>query len=105
VALEFYDSPFHAIEAPEVASKSVLKADLTIMIRDFIELQGWTQKEAAKKLGVTQPRVSDIVNGKIDKFTLDVLFSMLDKLGFTTKFTSLELGEASIKIEKTSLAA
>jgi predicted XRE-type DNA-binding protein len=105
VALKFYDSPFHAIEAPEVASKSVLKADLTIMIRDVIELQGWTQKEAAERLGVNQPRVSDIVNGKIDKFTLDSLFSILDKLGFTTKFTSVEPGEAFIKIEKMSLAA
>jgi predicted XRE-type DNA-binding protein len=57
------------------------------MIRDIIESRGWTQKEAAEKLTVTQPRVSDIVNGKIDKFTLDMLFSMLDKLGFKTKFT------------------
>jgi predicted XRE-type DNA-binding protein len=105
VALKFYDSPFHAIEDSEAASKSVLKADLTIMIRDVIELQGWTQKEAAEILGVNQPRVSDIVNGKIDKFTLDALFSILDKLGFTTKFTFVEPGEASIKIEKTSLAA
>jgi predicted XRE-type DNA-binding protein len=102
MALKFYESPFHATETPEMASKSVLKADLTIMIRDIIEQQGWTQKEAAEILGVTQPRISDIINGKIDKFTLDVLFSLLDKLGFRAEFTFGNLEEASIKIQKAS---
>ncbi|WP_055077338.1 helix-turn-helix domain-containing protein [Pseudanabaena sp. 'Roaring Creek'] len=99
MTITFYDSPFHAIEEPEIASKSVLKADLTIMIRDIIESKGWTQTEAAKNLAVSQPRVSDIVNGKIDKFTLDMLFSMLDKLGFRTEFSFRSLEEASIKIQ------
>ncbi|MGD1918455.1 MAG: helix-turn-helix domain-containing protein [Pleurocapsa sp.] len=70
MALKLYESPFHTIEKPAVASKSVLKADMTIMIRDIIEQQGWTQKEAAERLRVTQPRISDVVNGKIGKFTL-----------------------------------
>jgi predicted XRE-type DNA-binding protein len=100
MALKFYESPFHATETPEVASKSVLKVDLTIMIRDIIEQQDWTQKEAAERLGVSQPRISDLVNGKIDKFTLDQLFSMLDKLGFRAKFTFGNLEEASINIQK-----
>ena len=100
MVLKFYESPFHATETPEVASKSVLKVDLTIMIRDIIEQQDWTQKEAAERLGVSQPRISDLVNGKIDKFTLDQLFSMLDKLGFRAKFTFGNLEEASINIQK-----
>lgn len=104
MALKFYESPFHVTETSEVASKSVLKADLTILIRDIIEQQDWTQKEAAKRLGVSQPRISDVVNGKIDKFTLDMLFSMLDKLGFKAKFTFGSLEEASIKIEKEKVA-
>ena len=104
MSIKFYESPFHAIKEPEVASKSVLKADLTIMIRDIIENKGWTQKESAEKLAVTQPRVSDIVNGKIDKFTLDMLFSMLDKLGFRTEFTFSSLENASIKIQTRDLA-
>ena len=87
MTIKFYDTPFHAIEAPEAASKLVLKADLTIMIRDVIELQGWTQKEAAERLGINQPCVSNIVNGKIDKFTLDSLFSVLDKLGFADSYS------------------
>lgn len=104
MTIKFYESPFHAIKEPEMASKSVLKADLTIMIRDIIESKGWTQTEAAKRLAVTQPRVSDIVNGKIDKFTLDMLFSMLDKLGFRTELTFGSLEEASIKIQTGDLA-
>ncbi|MFM7886887.1 MAG: helix-turn-helix domain-containing protein [Pseudanabaena sp.] len=104
MAIKLYESPFHVIEEPEVASKLVLKADLTIMIRDIIEDRGWTQKEAAERLAVTQPRVSDIVNGKIDKFTLDILFSMLDKLGFRTEFSFSSLESASIKIQARDLA-
>jgi predicted XRE-type DNA-binding protein len=104
MAIKFYESPFHAIEEPGMASKSVLKADLTIMIRDIIESKGWTQTEAAKRLAITQPRVSDIVNGKIDKFTLDMLFSMLDKLGFRTELTFGSLEESSIKIQTRDLA-
>ncbi len=104
MALKFYESPFHATETPEVASKFALKADLTIMIRDIIEQEGWTQKQAAEILGVSQPRISDIVNGKIDKFTLDVLFSILDKLGFRSDFTFGNLEEASIKIHREKIA-
>lgn len=104
MAIKFYESPFHAIEEPDVATKSVLKTDLTIMIRDIIENRGWTQKEAAERLAVSQPRVSDIVNGKIDKFTLDMLFSMLDKLGFRTELTFNSLESASIKIQTRDVA-
>jgi predicted XRE-type DNA-binding protein len=104
MSIKFYESPFRAIAGPEVASKSVLKADLTIMIRDIIENRGWTQKDAAERLAVTQPRVSDIVNGKIDKFTLDMPFSMLDKLEFKTEFTFSSLESASIKIQTRYLA-
>lgn len=87
MALKFYTSPFHAIEAPELASKSVLKAQLMIMIRDLIKERGWTQKEAANQLNTTQPRISDIVNGKIDNFTLDALVSILEKLNVKLEFS------------------
>jgi predicted XRE-type DNA-binding protein len=50
MTIKFYESPFHAIEESEVASKSVLKADLTIMIRDIIENRGLTQKESGWKV-------------------------------------------------------
>jgi len=104
VALKFYESPFHATQSPETASKSVLKADLTIMIREIMEQQGWTQKEAAEILGVSLSRVCDVINGKIDNFTLDELFSMLHQLGFKAQFTFGNLDEASIKIQKIAVA-
>ena len=105
MALKYYDSPFHATETPEVASKFVLKTDLTIMIRDIMESEGLTQKEFAEKVGLTQPRISDIVNGKIDKLTLDTLFSILDKLGFKSTFTYGSSEKASINIQKVPVAA
>lgn len=86
MAIQYHESPFHVAEEPDVASKLVLKTDLMIMIRDTIEQQGWTQTEAAEHLQVSQPRISDIKNGKIDKFTLDMLFSMLDQLGLRAHF-------------------
>ena len=105
MALKFYETPFHVTDTPEIDSKNVLKADLTIMIRDIIEQQGWNQTEAAEKLGVTQPRISNLINGQIDRFTLDMLFSMLDKLGFKAEFTYGNVDEASIKIQKMPLTA
>ena len=98
MALKFYESPFHAVETPQEASKSVLKTDIMIMIRDIIERNGWAQEKAAEILGIKQPRVSDLVNGKIEKFTLDALIGMLDLLGFRTKFKFGSLEESSIKI-------
>ncbi|VAW67450.1 hypothetical protein MNBD_GAMMA10-878 [hydrothermal vent metagenome] len=97
--IKLYDSPFHVDESPEVSSVMVLKADLLIMLRDIIEVQGWTQAVAADRLGIKQPGVSYIKNGKIDKFALDKLFTMLDSLGFRAKFT--HAGEQStITIQK-----
>ena len=77
MAIQYHESPFHVAEGSDVASKLVLKTDLMIIIRDIIEQEGWTQTKAAEHLNVSQPRISDIKNGKIDKVTLDMLFSML----------------------------
>nr|WP_275938592.1 XRE family transcriptional regulator [Pectobacterium brasiliense] len=44
--------------------------------------KGWTQKEAAEKLGISQSRVSELKNAKIELFTIDAMFDMLDALGF-----------------------
>jgi len=100
MALNFYPTPFHAIENNKEASKSVLKTEMTIMIRNIIESSGWTQLEASKILCVDQPRVSDLMRGKIDKFTIDALISMLDDLGFKSSFVNRNDNEAEIKIER-----
>jgi predicted XRE-type DNA-binding protein len=46
-----------------------------------IKSMGITQAQAAKTMGVSQPRVSDLVNGKIDRFTIDMLVTMLSRIG------------------------
>jgi predicted XRE-type DNA-binding protein len=58
--------------AASVAARSALMGRLS----DLIKHQGWTQKEAAAKLGVTQPRISDLTRGKIELFSLDTLIDM-----------------------------
>lgn len=59
-----------------------LKMDLSIFITRCIKQMGLKQHEAAARLNVTQSRVSELANGKIEKFTLDAMMDMLDKLGF-----------------------
>ena len=99
MTLKFYDSPFHVTHTKEVATKMALKMDLSIMISNAISKKGWTQKEAANYLQVTQSRISDLKNNKIDKFTIDAMFDMLDKIGFRTKLNP-SLDEANILISK-----
>jgi predicted XRE-type DNA-binding protein len=82
--LQFHESPFHATHDAEKASKMALKMDLSIFITDCIKKMGLKQHEAAVKLNVTQSRISELANGKIEKFTLDAMMDMLDKLGFRT---------------------
>lgn len=100
MALKFYDSPFHVTHGSEVASKMAMKMDLSIMLSSLIKDQGWTQQEAAKKLNIQQSRVSDLKNAKIEKFTIDAMFDMLDVLGFRAKMSMPTLHEASIAISK-----
>lgn len=82
--LQFHESPFHATHDAETASKMAIKMDLSIFITDCIKKMGLKQHEAAARLNVTQSRVSELANGKIEKFTLDAMMDMLDKLGFRT---------------------
>ncbi len=50
-------------------------------LEQHIKAQGWTQAEAARVLSVTQPRVSDLICGKIDLFGIDTLVNMLTAAG------------------------
>lgn len=75
----FYD----LAETPEEAANLTARGLLVIAIEQRIREEGWTQTEAAARLHVTQPRVSDLLNGKIDKFSLDALVNMLAPVGLT----------------------
>ena len=52
-----------------------------ITLEQHIKAHGWTQKEAAKRIGVTQPRVSDLMRGKINLFSIDAVVGMLAVVG------------------------
>jgi len=104
MALKFYDSPFHVTHDNETASKMAMKMDLSIMLTNLIKEKGWTQQEAAERLGIQQSRVSDLKNAKIEKFTIDAMFDMLDILGFRAQMSMPSLHEASISISKMQAA-
>lgn len=62
-----------------------VRADLLIQIQKALKARGLKQAEAAKVLGVTQPRVSDLVRGRIDLFSVDSLIDMLARLGIRVR--------------------
>ena len=75
----FADLGFDAEEAQNLK----IRSDLMIEIAKLIEARGLTQVEAAELLGVSQPRISDLVRGKIDRFSADTLIEMLGHAGAT----------------------
>ena len=66
---------------PEEAASLKIRANLMIEIERLIQRRKLTQAAAAKLLGVTQPRVSDLVRGKIELFSIDTLVDMLTRAG------------------------
>lgn len=64
---------------PGEAVKLKIKADLMIKITAWIKDNGLSQHEAAKIFGIQRTRVSDLMRGKIQKFTIDALVDMLEK--------------------------
>jgi predicted XRE-type DNA-binding protein len=75
----FIDLGFPAEEATVLAMRSQLMCDLELLIA----AKGWTQVQAAKELNIAQSRVSDLVRGKWDKFSLDMLISLAARVGRT----------------------
>jgi predicted XRE-type DNA-binding protein len=74
-------------KTPEEAIALQVRADLMIDLRQIIEDNGWNQKEAAQQLGLTQNRISYIVNGQVSKFTTDKLIGLLSKLGYNVELS------------------
>jgi predicted XRE-type DNA-binding protein len=85
------DSVFYDLaETPAEAANLTARGLLIIAIEQRIREEGWTQTEAAARLHVTQPRVSDLLNGKISKFSLDALVNMLEPVGLTFEVRPVE---------------
>ncbi|MBV8211390.1 MAG: XRE family transcriptional regulator [Burkholderiaceae bacterium] len=77
-----FDSVWDALEntAGEAANLRA-RADLMVAVRELVESKGWTQAEAARRCGVTQPRINDLLRGRISKFSLDALVNMAAAVG------------------------
>jgi predicted XRE-type DNA-binding protein len=66
---------------PKEAESLRLRAQLMVEVTRLIRARRLTQRAAAKLLGVTQPRISDLIRGKIDLFSIDTLVNMLARGG------------------------
>lgn len=73
----FIDLGFDPAEAEIMA----LRAEVMIRIEQRLKSQGWTQLEAAKRLGITQPRVSKLIKGVWQDFSLDMLLTLAARAG------------------------
>ncbi len=79
---ERFASVWNAIEdTPAEAENMKLRSALIMALKEHIAGAGLSQSQAAKLFGVTQPRVSDLVRGKIDLFSLDALVNMASTAG------------------------
>jgi len=77
----FRDLGFPASETAHL----LIRSELMIQLRKIIESRGLKQAEAARMLRVSQPRVSALMKGRIDLFSVDTLIDMLDRVGFKVK--------------------
>ena len=68
-------------ETPEEAANLTLRSELMDEIETIIQQNGWTQKEAAKRCGVTQPRINDLLRGRISRFSIDAQVNIAAALG------------------------
>ena len=67
--------------APGEAAVMALRADLMARLRLLVQTECWTQAEASKRFGIAQSRVSDLLSGKWDKFSLDMLITLAARAG------------------------
>jgi len=71
---------------PAEAEHLRVRAALMLTLEQFIARRGLTQAQAAKLLGVSQPRVSDLVRGRLHRFSIDALVDMLARAGVRVRF-------------------
>lgn len=79
---ETHASVWDAIEdTPEAAAHMRLRSELMMAVEREVRGWGGTQAEAARRLGVTQPRLNDLLRRKITKFSLDALVDLATRAG------------------------
>ncbi|MCX7108808.1 MAG: XRE family transcriptional regulator [Proteobacteria bacterium] len=87
------DNIFLALGSPQQEADVLkMRSDLIIILVIYVKEQGWTQQEAAERLGIPQTLVSELVQGKWKTFSLDILIGLAARVG---KRVRLELDEAA----------
>jgi predicted XRE-type DNA-binding protein len=77
-----YRNVWDALEnTPEDAANMKVRAELLIALQNSVHKQKGTQAKKAEMLGLTQPRLNDLLRGRIDKFSLDALVNIADRAG------------------------
>ena len=80
--IESYASVWDALaDTPEEAANLRARAELMQQIAAIVAENGWTQVEAAKNCGVTQPRINDLLRGRVSRFSLDALVNIATAIG------------------------
>jgi predicted XRE-type DNA-binding protein len=72
-------------DSPEEAATMTMRSNVMIAIKDKVRSWNITQAQAARRLAVTQPRLNDLLQGKINKFSLDTLMILATRAGLKVK--------------------
>ena len=82
-----FNSVWDAIEdTPRQAASLSARSELMIALQEHLKRSGMTQVQAAKMLGVTQPRISDLMRSRIDLFSMESLVDMITGAGLRVEF-------------------
>lgn len=88
-----FENVWDAIEnSPAEASNMSMRSSLMIAIEQQVRCWNVTQAEAARRLGITQPRLNDLLKGRISNFSLDTLIELATAAGLSVR---LEIGRAA----------
>lgn len=86
IEVQSFDSVWDALaDTPEQAANLQARAELMRQITAIIKSNEWTQAEAARHDGVTQPRMSDLLRGRVSQFSLDALVNIATALGWRVR--------------------
>ena len=80
----------------EEAEHLIVRSDLMIQLQKMLTQRGYRQAEAARMLRVTQPRISDLLRGRIDLFSTDALIDMLARLGIRVRLVMKPAGRSKV---------
>ena len=80
--IEIHASVWDAIsDTPEQSANLRMRAELMQQIGAIVKESGWKQTEAAARCGVTQPRMNDLLRGRVSRFSLDALVNIATAIG------------------------